>query len=112
MLLTILFLRYVYVKKILFFIVCFCVYFFYFLISRYVYVSKHCVRKFMFVCLYVIELVLLVCMSISLYVFIYSVQSLYLYGIFIAYINVFMCLFLICICLSNMKSVCFINISN
>ncbi len=49
----------------------------------------------MFVCLYVIELVLLVCMSISLYVFIYSLQSLYLYlyGIFIAYIgiNVFVC---------------------
>ncbi len=66
------------------------------------------VRKCMFVCLYVIELVLLVCMSISLYVFIYSLQSLYLYGIFIAYIgiNVFVCLFLICICLSNMKSVC------
>ncbi len=71
-----------------------------FLISHYVYVSKHCVRKCMFVCLYVIELVLLVCMSISLYVFIYSLQSLYLYGVFIASIgiNVFVCLFLICIC--------------
>ncbi len=69
--------------------------------SCYVYVSKHCVRKCVFMSLYVIELVLLVCMSISLYVFIYSLQNLYyLYGVFIAYIgiNVFVCLFLICIC--------------
>ncbi len=72
---------------------------------------KHCVRKCMFVCLYAIELVLLVSMSISLYMFIYSLQSLYLYlyGIFIAYIgiNVFVCLFLICIfSLLNLKFVC------
>ncbi len=61
--------------------------------SHYVYVCKHCVRKCMFVCLYVIELVLLVCMSISLYVFIYSLQSLYLYGICIAYRNQCVCVF-------------------
>ncbi len=109
MLLTILYLRYVYVKKdtilfcmfvCLFFLFQYCLRTLLFSMSHYVYVSKHCVRKCMFVCLYVIELVLLVCMSISLNVFIYSLQSLYLYGIFIAYIgiNVFVCLFLICIC--------------
>ncbi len=79
----------------------------YILFLRYVYVSKHCVRKCIFVCLYAIELALLVCMSISLCVYLQCSKSLYLYGIFIAYIgiNVFVC-FLICICLSNMKFVC------
>ncbi len=65
----------------------------------------------MFVCLYVMELVLLVCMSIS--VVIYSLQSLYLYSICIAYRNQCVCVFFnmylfikseVCLCVYMHKS--------